>query len=41
MSNEEWIGAIRKAIEKMAVGFVASLEEEKQSTPKSALLFAP
>jgi hypothetical protein len=32
MSNEESIGALRKAIEKMAAGFVASLEEKKPST---------
>jgi hypothetical protein len=29
MSKEESIGALRKAIEKMAAGFVASLEEKK------------
>jgi hypothetical protein len=32
MSNEESIGALRKAIEKMAAGFAASLEEKKPST---------
>ena len=32
MSKEESIGAIRKAIEKMAAGFVASLEEKKPYT---------
>jgi hypothetical protein len=32
MSKEESIGALRKAIEKMAAGFVASLEEKKPYT---------
>jgi hypothetical protein len=32
MSKEESIGALRKAIEKMAAGFVASLEEKKANT---------
>jgi hypothetical protein len=32
MSNEESIGALRTAIEKMAAGFVASLEEKKPCT---------
>jgi hypothetical protein len=32
MCNEESIGALRTAIEKMAAGFVASLEERKPLT---------